>query len=46
MRTYPLKTISLEEALRLQFKVVDCITREFEGQEILAEETWAWFRFE
>lgn len=36
MRTYPLKTISLEEALRLQFKVVDCITREFEGQEILS----------
>ena len=35
METYPLHSISLEEAMALQFKVVDCITREFPGHEIL-----------
>ncbi len=35
MKTYPLKSISLEEAEKLQFKVVDCITKEFTGKEIL-----------
>ena len=36
MNTYPLHSLSLEEAMKLQFKVVDCITKEFEGHEILA----------
>lgn len=35
METYPLHSISLEEAMALQFKVVDCITKEFPGHEIL-----------
>ena len=35
MITYPLHSISLEEAMQLQFKVIDCITREFPGHEIL-----------
>lgn len=35
MITYPLKSMSMEEAMKLQFKVVDCITRVFEGHEIL-----------
>lgn len=35
MVTYPLRSLSLEEAMHLQFKVVDCITREFPGHEIL-----------
>ena len=35
MVTYPLHSISLEEAMQLQFKVIDCITREFPGHEIL-----------
>ncbi len=35
MNTYPLPSISLEEAMRLQFKAVDCITQEFAGHEIL-----------
>lgn len=35
MLTYPLQSITLEEATALQFKVVDCITREFSGQEML-----------
>ena len=35
MNTYPLHSLSLEEAMKLQFKVVDCITKEFEGHEIL-----------
>lgn len=30
MQTYPLNSLSLEEAVKLQFKVTDCITREFE----------------
>lgn len=35
MKTYPLKSLSLEQAMQLQFKIVDCITNEFEGHEIL-----------
>lgn len=35
MHTYPLQSISTEEAMALQFKVVDSITREFAGHEIL-----------
>ena len=35
MKTYPLDSISIEEAQALQFKVADCITREFAGREIL-----------
>ena len=35
MVTYPLQSISVEEAMQLQFKVIDCITREFPGHEIL-----------
>lgn len=36
MVTYPLKSISLDEAIKLQFKIVDLITREFQGHEILS----------
>lgn len=35
MLTYPLQSITVEEAKALQFKVVDCITREFSGRETL-----------
>ena len=35
MVTYPLQSISVQEAMQLQFKVIDCITREFPGHEIL-----------
>lgn len=35
MQTYPLQCLSPEEAAALQFKVVDCITKEFSGHEIL-----------
>ena len=35
MNTYPLHSISLEEAMKLQFRVVECMTKEFEGHEIL-----------
>lgn len=35
MKTYPLKSLTLDEAIQLQFKVVDCITREFHGSEVL-----------
>lgn len=36
MKTYPLESLSIEEAVQLQHKVVDCITREFGGHEILS----------
>jgi len=36
MKTYPLKSISVEQAKNLQFKVVDAITHEFNGQEVLS----------
>ena len=35
MQTYPLHSLNIEEAMKLQFKVVDCITEEFEGHEFL-----------
>lgn len=35
MQTYPLESITLEEAIRKQFQIVDCITKEFEGHESL-----------
>lgn len=35
MKTYPLKSISIEKATEFQFKFVDCITQEFNGSEIL-----------
>ncbi len=35
MKTYPLQSISLETAMQFQFKMIDCITREFRGTEIL-----------
>ena len=35
MKTYPLESLNIEKATQLQFKVVDCITRHFDGQEIL-----------
>ncbi len=37
MKTYPLKSIHIEEAKEKQFKLVDCITKEFEGYEILSQ---------
>ncbi|MFL0268835.1 aminotransferase class V-fold PLP-dependent enzyme [Candidatus Clostridium radicumherbarum] len=36
MKTYPLESITLEEAKKLQFKVVDAVTRYFKGTEILS----------
>lgn len=35
MQTYPLSSISVEAAARLQFKVIDCITKAYSGREIL-----------
>lgn len=35
MQTYPLQSISMEEAMKLQFKIVDCITKGFQGHEFL-----------
>lgn len=35
MQTYPLDSLTIDEAMGLQFKVVDCITKEFEGHEFL-----------
>lgn len=35
MQTYPLQSLTMEEAVQMQFKVIDCITREFCGSEIL-----------
>lgn len=35
MQAYPLQSLKLEDAMKLQFKVVDCITKEFQGHEIL-----------
>ena len=36
MKTYPLTSMSLEEAQHRQFRLIDCITREFRGSEILS----------
>ena len=35
MQTYPLQSMSMEAAVRLQFLVVDCMTKVFEGHESL-----------
>ena len=35
MKTYPLKSINIEEAMELQFKLIDKITREFPGHEFI-----------
>ncbi|KXY46248.1 MULTISPECIES: aminotransferase class V-fold PLP-dependent enzyme [Bacillus] len=35
MKTYPLKSLIIEEAIQLQFKLVDSVTKEFKGSEIL-----------
>lgn len=35
MQAYPLQSLTIEEAMALQFKVIDCITKEFEGHEML-----------
>lgn len=35
MKTYPLESLNIEQATQLQFKVVDCITKYFDGQQIL-----------
>lgn len=36
MKTYPLHSISLEEAKKLQFKIIDTITKHFDGREVLS----------
>ena len=36
MKTYPLHSISFEEAKQLQFKVIDAVTRNFDGMEVLS----------
>lgn len=36
MKTYPLESITLEEAEQMQFHMVDCITRHFTGTESLS----------
>lgn len=35
IETYPIKTISIDEAIDMQYRLVDCITREFDGVEVL-----------
>lgn len=36
MKTYPLESITLDEAKKMQFKLIDSITRYFRGAEILS----------
>ena len=36
MKTYPLESISLEQAMEKQFKMIDCITNQFTGSESLS----------
>lgn len=36
MKTYPLESISINEAKKLQFRLIDIITRNFTGSEILS----------
>lgn len=36
MKTYPLHSISLEQAKQLQFKAIDAVTRHFHGDEVLS----------
>lgn len=35
MQTWPLKSINIEEAIEKQFLLIDCITQEFSGTELL-----------
>lgn len=35
MKTYPLKSISIEQAIQKQFQLVDALTQEFKGLELL-----------
>lgn len=35
MKTYPLQSISLDKAMEFQFKMIDCIMKEFSGKEYL-----------
>lgn len=36
MKTYPLKSISLDEAIKRQYKMVECMLSNFEGHELLS----------
>lgn len=36
MKTYPLESITLNEAKKMQFKLVDIVTRHFKGTEVLS----------
>ncbi|MFR3911852.1 MAG: aminotransferase class V-fold PLP-dependent enzyme [Clostridium paraputrificum] len=36
MKTFPLNSISLQEAMELQFKIIDTVTKYFDGREVLA----------
>lgn len=36
MKTYPLPSLSLDEAMELQFKAVDSVTRHFDGYSVLS----------
>jgi O-acetylhomoserine/O-acetylserine sulfhydrylase-like pyridoxal-dependent enzyme len=36
MNTYPLESITLDEAKKMQFKLIDAVTRYFKGSEILS----------
>lgn len=36
MRTFPLPSMTIEEARQIQFKLVDCITNEFSGNEAIS----------
>jgi cystathionine beta-lyase/cystathionine gamma-synthase len=36
MNTYPLESITLDEAKKMQFKLIDTVTRSFKGSEILS----------
>lgn len=36
MKTYPLQSISIDEAIQKQFRLVDCISKNFTGTELLS----------
>ena len=36
MKVYPLQSISLKQAIENQYRMVDCITRNFKGYEVLS----------
>lgn len=36
MKTYPLESITLDEAKKVQFKLIDAVTRHFKGSEVLS----------